>query len=144
MHPKTHRMRRIFRPDGRTLVVAMDHAGFMGPVAGLIGKSAEYLSCFGPGTIRKELVRNYGSPFAVESAHEKPIAWWPSDGIRISCGSDKGDDERCTYGDEAGREAGECEGLAPGRAGLDAVLERPPADRQDRARRVGEREHEVA
>ena len=36
MHPKTHRMRRIFRPDGRTLVVAMDHAGFMGPVPGLI------------------------------------------------------------------------------------------------------------
>lgn len=36
MHAKAHRMRRIFRPDGRTLVVAMDHAGFMGPVAGLI------------------------------------------------------------------------------------------------------------
>lgn len=36
MHPKAHRMRRIFRPDGRTLVVAMDHAGFMGPVPGLI------------------------------------------------------------------------------------------------------------
>src|SRR5258705_4119373 len=36
MHPKTQRMRRIFRSDGRTLVVAMDHAGFMGPVAGLI------------------------------------------------------------------------------------------------------------
>ena len=36
MHPKTQRMRRIFKPDGRTLVVAMDHAGFMGPVPGLI------------------------------------------------------------------------------------------------------------
>jgi DhnA family fructose-bisphosphate aldolase class Ia len=36
MHPKTHRMRRIFKPDGRTLVVAMDHASFMGPVQGLI------------------------------------------------------------------------------------------------------------
>jgi class I fructose-bisphosphate aldolase len=36
MHPKAHRMRRIFKSDGRTLVVAMDHAGFMGPVAGLI------------------------------------------------------------------------------------------------------------
>jgi DhnA family fructose-bisphosphate aldolase class Ia len=33
---KTHRMRRIFKSDGRTLIVAMDHAGFMGPVAGLI------------------------------------------------------------------------------------------------------------
>jgi DhnA family fructose-bisphosphate aldolase class Ia len=29
-------MRRIFRPDGRTLIVAMDHAGYMGPVPGLI------------------------------------------------------------------------------------------------------------
>jgi len=36
VHPKTYRMRRIFRPDGRTLIVAMDHAGFMGPVQGLI------------------------------------------------------------------------------------------------------------
>lgn len=33
---KIHRMRRVFRGDGRTLVVAMDHAGYMGPVAGLI------------------------------------------------------------------------------------------------------------
>jgi DhnA family fructose-bisphosphate aldolase class Ia len=36
MHPKAQRMRRIFNSDGRTLVVAMDHAGFMGPVSGLI------------------------------------------------------------------------------------------------------------
>ena len=36
MISKTHRMRRIFRPDGRTLIVAMDHAGYMGPVPGLI------------------------------------------------------------------------------------------------------------
>ena len=43
----------------------------VGPVAGLIGKSAEYVSCFGSGTIRKELIRCYGSPFAVETAHIK-------------------------------------------------------------------------
>ncbi len=43
----------------------------VGPVAGLIGQSAEYVSCFGSGTIRKELVKCYGSPFAVESAHIK-------------------------------------------------------------------------
>ena len=43
----------------------------VGPVAGLIGKSAEYVSCFGSGTIRKDLVRQYGSPFAVETAHIK-------------------------------------------------------------------------
>src|SRR5437762_11728524 len=43
----------------------------VGPVAGLIGKSAEYVSCFGSGTIRKELAKKYGSPFAVETAHIK-------------------------------------------------------------------------
>jgi len=43
----------------------------VGPVAGLIGKPAEYVSCFGSGTIRKELVKNYGSSFAVETAHIK-------------------------------------------------------------------------
>lgn len=36
MHDKRHRMRRIFGADGRTLIVAMDHASFMGPVPGLI------------------------------------------------------------------------------------------------------------
>src|SRR6266850_8073345 len=40
MHSKQHRMRRIFASDGRTLVVAMDHAGFMGPVRGLIDPAA--------------------------------------------------------------------------------------------------------
>ena len=43
----------------------------VGPVAGLIGQSAEYVSCFGSGTIRKELVKQYKSPFAVETAHIK-------------------------------------------------------------------------
>ncbi|MEO6182825.1 MAG: Gfo/Idh/MocA family oxidoreductase [Verrucomicrobiota bacterium] len=43
----------------------------VGPVAGLIGKPAEYVSCFGSGTIRKELVAQYKSPFAVETAHIK-------------------------------------------------------------------------
>lgn len=32
---KENRLRRIFGPDGRTLIVAMDHAGSMGPVPGL-------------------------------------------------------------------------------------------------------------
>jgi DhnA family fructose-bisphosphate aldolase class Ia len=36
MKSKAHRMRRVFASDGRTLVVAMDHAGYMGPVGGLI------------------------------------------------------------------------------------------------------------
>ncbi|MBK7644070.1 MAG: Gfo/Idh/MocA family oxidoreductase [Planctomycetes bacterium] len=43
----------------------------VGPVCALAGLSAEYVSCFGSGTIRKELARKYGSPFAVESAHVK-------------------------------------------------------------------------
>ena len=33
----------------------------VGPVAGLIGRPAEYVSCFGSGTIRKELVKKYGT-----------------------------------------------------------------------------------
>jgi predicted dehydrogenase len=43
----------------------------VGPVAALAGASAEYVSCFGSGKIRDELVSKYGSPFAVESAHIK-------------------------------------------------------------------------
>ena len=43
----------------------------VGPVAGMIGKPAEYVSCFGSGQIRKELMKNYKSPFAVETAHIK-------------------------------------------------------------------------
>ncbi len=43
----------------------------VGPVAGLVGKPAEYVSCFGSGQIRKELVKKYNSPFAVETAHIK-------------------------------------------------------------------------
>ena len=43
----------------------------VGPVAGLAEADAEYVSCFGSGTIRPELVKHYGSPFAVETAHIK-------------------------------------------------------------------------
>jgi predicted dehydrogenase len=43
----------------------------VGPVSGLAGAPAEYVSCFGSGTIRKELQKKYGSPFAVETAHIK-------------------------------------------------------------------------
>ena len=32
---------------------------------------AEYVSCFGSGTIREGLIKHYGSPFAVETAHIK-------------------------------------------------------------------------
>ena len=43
----------------------------VGPVAALAGAPAEYVSCFGSGTIRPELVKEYGSSFAVETAHIK-------------------------------------------------------------------------
>jgi predicted dehydrogenase len=41
------------------------------PMLALTDATAEYVSCFGSGTIRKELARKYGSPFAVETAHVK-------------------------------------------------------------------------
>lgn len=41
------------------------------PCLGLIGGEAEYVSCFGSGTIRDDLTRIYNSPFAVETAHIK-------------------------------------------------------------------------
>src|SRR5689334_4672983 len=43
----------------------------VGPVCGMAGADAEYVSCFGSGTISKDLIKKYGSPFAVESAHIK-------------------------------------------------------------------------
>jgi predicted dehydrogenase len=43
----------------------------VGPVLGLAGGDAEYVSCFGSGTIREELISQYGSPFAVENAQIK-------------------------------------------------------------------------
>ena len=43
----------------------------VGPMLALTDAVAEYVSCFGSGTIRKELIKHYGSPFAVETAHIK-------------------------------------------------------------------------
>ncbi len=43
----------------------------VGPMLALTDATAEYVSCFGSGTIRKELIKHYGSPFAVETAHIK-------------------------------------------------------------------------
>lgn len=43
----------------------------VGPVAGLLKLEAEYVSCFGSGTIRPELAKIHNAPFAVESAHIK-------------------------------------------------------------------------
>ena len=43
----------------------------VGPVLALTDAEAEYVSCFGSGTIREELIGKYNSPFAVESCHIK-------------------------------------------------------------------------
>lgn len=43
----------------------------VGPVLGLTRSEAEYVSCFGSGTIRSELHHHYHSTFAVETAHIK-------------------------------------------------------------------------
>ncbi|MGO4919102.1 Gfo/Idh/MocA family oxidoreductase [Maribacter spongiicola] len=41
------------------------------PVLGLTRNEAEYVSCFGSGTIREELIKEYNSPYAVETTHIK-------------------------------------------------------------------------
>tara|TARA_R110002049_G_scaffold74316_3_gene191744 strand:- start:670 stop:1800 length:1131 start_codon:yes stop_codon:yes gene_type:complete len=43
----------------------------VGPVLGLLRSEAEYVSCFGSGTIREELIPHYNSPYAVETTHIK-------------------------------------------------------------------------
>jgi predicted dehydrogenase len=43
----------------------------VGPVLGLTRGEAEYVSCFGSGTIREELHHHYNSPYAVETTHIK-------------------------------------------------------------------------
>jgi predicted dehydrogenase len=43
----------------------------VGPVLGLVKGEAESVSCFGSGTIRKELIAKYNSPFAIETTHIK-------------------------------------------------------------------------
>jgi predicted dehydrogenase len=43
----------------------------VGPCLGLMKSDAEIVSCFGSGTIRKEMIPIYNSPFAVETAHVK-------------------------------------------------------------------------
>lgn len=43
----------------------------VGPCLGLTRDEAEYVSCFGSGTIREELIPEYNSPFAVETCHVK-------------------------------------------------------------------------
>ncbi|MFM1996610.1 MAG: Glucose--fructose oxidoreductase precursor [Planctomycetota bacterium] len=41
----------------------------VGPCLALERKDAQEVSCFGSGRIREELIKHYGSPFAIETAH---------------------------------------------------------------------------
>ena len=43
----------------------------VGPVLALTRSEAEYVSCFGSGTIREEMHAHYNSPFAVQTTHIK-------------------------------------------------------------------------
>jgi hypothetical protein len=43
----------------------------VGPCLALTRAYAEYVSCFGSGRIREEMIGRYGSPFAVETTHIK-------------------------------------------------------------------------
>ncbi len=43
----------------------------VGPCLALTRATAEYVSCFGSGTIREELIPKYNSPYAVETTHIK-------------------------------------------------------------------------
>lgn len=43
----------------------------VGPCLALTRAQAEYVSCFGSGRIRQDLIANYNSPFAVETCHIK-------------------------------------------------------------------------
>ncbi len=43
----------------------------VGPVLALSKSEAEYVSCFGSGTIDENLIPKYGSPFAIETCHIK-------------------------------------------------------------------------
>ena len=57
-------------PDGWPGLPPMYYATHcVSPCLGLVSGEAEYVSCFGSGRIKEELIPRYGSPFAVESAH---------------------------------------------------------------------------
>ena len=43
----------------------------VGPVCALTNATAQYVSCFGSGAIRQDLIAQYHSPFAVETTHLK-------------------------------------------------------------------------
>lgn len=59
-------------PDYWERMIPMHYATHVvSPVLGLVNAKAEYVSCFGSGTIRPDLQQKSGNKFAVESCHIK-------------------------------------------------------------------------
>jgi len=59
-------------PDYWQQMIPMHYATHVvSPCLGLMNGRAEYVSCFGSGTVREDIRKKSGSPFAVESCHIK-------------------------------------------------------------------------
>jgi len=59
-------------PDYWERMIPMHYATHVvSPVLGLVNKPAEYVSCFGSGTVRDDIREKSGNAFAVESCHIK-------------------------------------------------------------------------
>lgn len=59
-------------PDYWEKMIPMHYATHVvSPCLGLVGKPAEYVSCFGSGRVREDIAKKSGNPFAVESCHIK-------------------------------------------------------------------------
>jgi predicted dehydrogenase len=59
-------------PDYWKDMIPMHYATHVvSPCLGLMNKRAEYVSCFGSGTVRKDIAKRSGNKFAVESCHIK-------------------------------------------------------------------------
>jgi predicted dehydrogenase len=59
-------------PDYWQRMVPMHYATHVvSPCLGLLNGRAEYVSCFGSGTVREDIRKKSGNPFAVESCHIK-------------------------------------------------------------------------
>ncbi|HEY2414327.1 MAG TPA: Gfo/Idh/MocA family oxidoreductase [Pirellulaceae bacterium] len=57
-------------PDYWQEMIPMHYATHVvSPCLGLMNKRAEYVSCFGSGTVRKDIAKKSGNKFAVESCH---------------------------------------------------------------------------
>jgi predicted dehydrogenase len=59
-------------PDYWQRMIPMHYATHVvSPCLGLLNSRAEYVSCFGSGTVREDIRKKSGNPFAVESCHIK-------------------------------------------------------------------------